>query len=498
MATPVIAALPIAPTRGDGPDNYMVKADVFTAALPPFSIQVNTAVSWMADTIAATQGYKNAAAASATAADASYASAAAQVPLAAAQVALATTQANNAATSATAAQVAAAAAGAAAGLPTLMGKAKQVLTVKADETGVEWKASGQVIGDILFSASVPAANYLQTRSIYSQSSYPALFAKLGTSVNLELSDIQIKSTSWFSINIVYGNGKFVACDNSANIRYSADGLTWTAVASPPWGSGSIFAISFANGKFFVFPTSTTVQYSSTDGITWTAFTIDSSTTHQWIGIFYAYGMYMAFASGDTYYATSTNGTTWTSRALPVNTGWTTFVLGTSLGILFSQSGNYLTTTDGLTWVARTLVFAGNGGRNTAVFANGSFYLTVSVGSGGGFIIKSDDGINWQIISLPESDSWVRILFVAGKLIVFTGQTGLVAISQDGINWIRKSSIWQATASGLVSNGTIIIVFSNSVVTQGYWPIYSYDPAAQFATPAIPTPPGVKAYIKYQE
>jgi hypothetical protein len=480
----------------------MVEADAFTAALTPFSIQVNTAVSWMADTVAATLDYKNAAAASANLASLAAQTAATQAALAAsggaAQVSLATTQAQNAAQSAASAQTYAAAAGSAAGTPALSGNGKKVLTVKSDESGVEWKATGQVVGDVLLSASPPAANYLQARTIYSQSAYAGLFAKIGTSVNLELSEVQVKTTTFASVSMVYGNGKFLSVDGSQNVRYSTDGITWVVVASPPWGSSGVPTVSFANGKFFVFPSSTTNAYISSDGIAWTVFTIDTSTTHTWVGVFYAYGMYIAFAASDTYYATSVNGTAWTARTLPVNTGWTTFVLGTSLGILFSQTGNYLTTTDGINWTARTLSFAGGSGKNSAIFANGVFYLAVNISSGGGFILKSEDGINWQTVSLPESDSWIRILFVAGKIVLVTGQTGVIAISHDGVNWLRKTSSWVATTTGLVSNGVVIIVFSNAVITQGYWPIYPYDPATQFATPAIPTAAGVKAYIKYQE
>ncbi|MFS2159174.1 hypothetical protein ACCD10_17720 [Pseudomonas sp. Pseusp122] len=180
MATPVIAALPLAPTRGDGPDDYMVEADAFTAALTPFSIQVNTAVSWMADTMAATLDYKNAAAASATASSNSATQAGMKVVAAAEQVALATTQAGNAATSASNAQTYAAAAQAAVGAPTLVGNKNKVLTVKADESGVLWRAVGQQIGDVMLSLNPPGAEYkLADGATYLQASYPDYIAKVG-------------------------------------------------------------------------------------------------------------------------------------------------------------------------------------------------------------------------------------------------------------------------------------------------------------------------------
>jgi hypothetical protein len=182
MATPVIAALPVAPTRGDGPDDYMVKADIFTAALPPFGVQVNTAISWMADTMTASLGYKNAAASSATAADASATTAAGQVTLAAAQVALATTQAGNAATSA-AQSLAYAQAAQASTVPTPLPNR----FLGTDGVGaVSWKTIPQsfVTGDILDSARALAApDWLKCDgSLYLQASYPALYALIGPAI----------------------------------------------------------------------------------------------------------------------------------------------------------------------------------------------------------------------------------------------------------------------------------------------------------------------------
>ncbi len=113
MATPVIKALPAAPTRSDGADDFAAKADTFVAALPPLVVQINSTSEWIGGQVAAAEGYKNAAATSAqmAAEQAEIASgaggaAAEQVALAAQQVTLATQQAVNAANSAAAAEAA--------------------------------------------------------------------------------------------------------------------------------------------------------------------------------------------------------------------------------------------------------------------------------------------------------------------------------------------------------------------------------------------------------
>lgn len=113
MATPVIPALPPAPTRSDGAVDFSSKADALAAAWPPTIVALNASYVWMAQQVAAAEGYKNAAAASAQTATEQAAiaagaggAAAEQVALAAQQVTLATQQAVNAANSAAAAEAA--------------------------------------------------------------------------------------------------------------------------------------------------------------------------------------------------------------------------------------------------------------------------------------------------------------------------------------------------------------------------------------------------------
>ncbi|ASP37855.1 hypothetical protein CHH28_03830 [Bacterioplanes sanyensis] len=72
------------------------------------------------------------------------------------------------------AEVAAAAAGSAPGLPTLTGKANQVLTVNSAGDGVHWRQSGRV-GDILETAGSPPPGYLPMNGgEYRAADYPEL------------------------------------------------------------------------------------------------------------------------------------------------------------------------------------------------------------------------------------------------------------------------------------------------------------------------------------
>lgn len=492
MVTPVITALPAAPNRGDAPADFSSKADTFVAALPPFSIQVNTAVSWMADTMAATQDYKNAAAASATAAAGSAGAAAASASASA-------TSASASASSATTAQVAASAAGAAAGLPAVVGHAGHSLVVKQNETGYELKALGQAIGDILFSATPPDATYLQASKVYLQASYPELFTKVGLIPNICSSTATASATAslqpsavafgngifviagpnnavgaavststdgstWsnrslptsaYWQDVAYGAGLFVAvAQSSIAINTSPDGITWTNRTIPAGSPGNPQCVYYGGGKFIILPFNSSVGMTSVDGITWTTFTLPTISPPYWYGVAYQNGLFVAVTSGNTY-ATSPDGINWTVRTLPA--------------------------------VADTIGIAAG---------NGKFVIS----GGSGIIFVSTDGINWTVkalVSLTGSPYLSKINFSGGVFILLSSSTAMACwISVDAVNWqlrgLPRSTVWVDAVSG---NDKFVVVSSPALAITAMWPAYAYDKATQFTTPEVSVPPGLYAYIK---
>lgn len=143
---PLIPEMPPAPVRSQGQATFNTVAEPFIAAMPPMVVNINIALTWIADQVSAVDGYRQAAAtsatnaaSSATAANASKSAAAqsavdatnngaAQVQFAAQQVTLAVAAKNTS-------QTAAAAAQAAAGLPALNG-AGNLLTINSTNDGV--------------------------------------------------------------------------------------------------------------------------------------------------------------------------------------------------------------------------------------------------------------------------------------------------------------------------------------------------------------------------
>ena len=139
-----------------------------------------------------------------------------------------------------------------------------------------------------------AANYAQTA--------PATFT----------SSTMPSSSSWYAVT--YGNGYFVAVQQSGTTAaaYSTNGTTWTASTMP--SASSWTAVTYGNGYFVAVQNSgTTASAYSANGTTWTASTMPSA--FGWTAVTYGNGHFVAAAQGTTagaYFAQS--------PALPVNFG----------------------------------------------------------------------------------------------------------------------------------------------------------------------------------
>jgi len=207
MAAPIFAQFPPAPSRSEGQEDFNLAADAFAAALPPFALKMNLAITWMAETMTATSGYKDAAAASANqsalaastaaqARDAAQAAVLAATQAGAQQVALANTARSSAEAARDTAQIYAAAAGSAVGIPALAGKARKPLTPNAALDGAQWSDEISIPKyiDKVATAVAPAS--------YQMDLSAAAVYDLTLSVNTALSIVSMPVLSGESLTIV--------------------------------------------------------------------------------------------------------------------------------------------------------------------------------------------------------------------------------------------------------------------------------------------------------
>jgi len=500
MTVPVIDLLPSPPMPTDPESVFDTKSGASLSAQQAMVPQINVSLTWIADQVAATEGYKNSAATSAGAAsDSAIAAngfknaAAAQVGLAADQVGLAANQVALANAAKIEAQSAAVASGAGAGFPVgrepftalqinkagavswgaslpdrATAQAGQSLMLDGDNLP-KWAFAGQQIGDLLTTARI-----LPTDFSSAQATLPA-------------------SVNWAAVT--YGKGLFVAVATSSNIAAtSPDGINWTQRTLP--ASATWYAVTYGNGIFVAVGGGMTVIATSPDGITWTQRSAPVSAT--WRGVTYGGGLFVAVGISSAIAITSPDGINWTQRTLPASTNWYSVAYGNGVFVVTASSGSVCATSpDGITWTGRILPASYN--LRGIAFGNGLF---VAVVNGLATAISSSDGITWTVRTLPAAIAWNGITYGNGLFVAVAGASTIAATSPDGINWTSRTLAISATWIGVVSGGGVYAaIASNSNIAatlvqgSGYLPanggIYSRSiyPLLAAVLPNIGNPAG---------
>jgi len=255
--------------------------------------------------------------------------------------------------------------------------------------------------------------------------------------------------------ITYGNGKYVAVGDDGKMATSTDGVTWTAVANNKFGKSHIRAVAFGNNRF-VAGGDETIAY-STDGVTWTAVIakpsdyigdgLDAGSAKKpfFAGVFaiiFAGGKFVAGCAIGRM-AISTDGITWT--AVPREN--TDFGVASIFAIAYGNGkfvavgdSNYYngisTSTNGTKWTAvKDSKFGDNCSFSIRGVAFGGNRFVA--GSDNGKISTSTDGVNWTAIDVSRifnSEIIFAITYGNGKFIA-GGTSGKMAVSTDGLTWL---------------------------------------------------------------
>ncbi|WP_338553707.1 S-layer homology domain-containing protein [Paenibacillus sp. KS-LC4] len=281
--------------------------------------------------------------------------------------------------------------------------------------------------------------------------------------------------------VAYGNGVFVA--GGDKIVTSTDGVTWSAVTSPP-GFSFLASVSYGGGLFIGVGWSGNL-FTSPDGTTWTGQSSGTSSVLRDA----VYGNNLYVVVGDNgYILTSTDGVTWTSRASSTSSALNRITYGNGKYVAVGNQGTIVTSTDGINWTSST-----SGTTNQlygAAYGNGVFVAT-------GYeelILTSADGVTWtQRQRIPGTDpmfpaayAYYRAIYDNGRFIV-AGQSGKLLSSSDGINWTSHNIGYSGGLWGLASGaGTYLVTGQQGIIrqtasmTNAAAPSISGQPAVQTA------------------
>jgi len=231
-----------------------------------------------------------------------------------------------------------------------------------------------------------------------------------------------------SINaLVYANGKFIAGGYDKKMAYSSDGVNWTAVPNSTFTSGFISAIAYGDNKF-VAGNSGGKMATSPDGINWTAVP-QSSFSDRIRGIVWDNNMFVAVADSGKI-ATSPDGVNWTQRTNSTFTSGDTIykiAFGGGKFVAVGSVGKMAYSTDGETWTTVTDSKLGPDRYiDEIAYGNGMFVA-------GGYVNKSaysTDGTNWT----ANSFSINTLAFGNGKFV--SASRDHTEYSTDGVTWTR--------------------------------------------------------------
>jgi hypothetical protein len=473
--------------------------------------EVNTALAWQADSMAATAGSMTAAAGSAAAASASATAAAGSVVSAQAQVGLAAQQAGNAAASSNSAQVAAAAAGSAVGLPSLVGNSTKALVVKTNETGVEFKAIGQAIGDFLETSRIPDETYILPDTVYSRAAYPELSIILGTvGVNRD-------GASWVTVSnslstgarptaIVFGKDNVAIAVNGTPTgcaRSTDGGATWAPLvgANSPGSVNGRWLATDENGVWISTGNSGAGAVRSLDnGLTWTAIATGLSSAAQAIATDKLGNWLVGSSSAGNTAKSTNNGQSWIVLTNAANGA----IPGAANSLHYDGTSWYVDVSSTAPYFTRSF-----GGRFTAVMYRGQsaavvdgtlmakpgfacFYNVYS-----GFNISVDGGYSWRVVD--EID--VSSVTLSGNTVIAVSNGVMASVfrSDDkGETWVQAplGDVFSVYPNGVGTNGEVLgasYANTNSYVRSVRQ--FNYDASTQFKTPAKRVGNNFKCYIK---
>jgi hypothetical protein len=288
-------------------------------------------------------------------------------------------------------------------------------------------------------------------------------------------------------HVIYDGARFIAVGDVGTIQISSDGVNWATKSSDT--NVALTGVAFNGSVYVAVGALGTVSY-STDLTLWTATNItisDFESVTAFNNVFYAVGR-----NGTLY--SSNNGVNWTPGNSGVVTNLWAVACNSSNIIAVGDSGTIITSTNGVTWL--------RGSSNVSiplfdVCLTGSFYYAVGVG---GSVVSSTDLSEWttstpvtnvsligagmannNIFAVGNNNTIVRYNANVWSVIygsslsspmaqyyaivpynsgfIATGQNGLVASTNNMVNW-------QSAATGNLTNLQGIVVNNNQITAIG--------------------------------
>jgi hypothetical protein len=285
--------------------------------------------------------------------------------------------------------------------------------------------------------------------------------------------------------IAYGNGIFVACFESSQLKYSYDGINWiNGFAAGGYTRG--IQICFGNGIFIIL----TLYYSgqtanyyflfvSADAINYRTINLGTLTNNM-TNLCYGNNTFVIVCNGGTNRVlTSKDGVNWSASVSNVTSGstfdssWNSVCYGNGQFVAVANAGNSanttkrsMTSTDGYTWTIKTT--PADNSWNSVCYANGLF---VAVGASGSQRVMTTNGTStnsWTLVSTGETtETWKSICYGNGQFVA-VADTGNYRImtSINTTNWTLLNYSSYTLYSICYGNGIYVSGLSSYFLVSG--------------------------------
>ena len=271
--------------------------------------------------------------------------------------------------------------------------------------------------------------------------------------------------------ITFANNMFVAVGELGTIITSVDGISWTT-QTPPSSILNYYGVGEAKGEIFALGNGGRFA-TSVDGTNWTLNTIGESINLRDIMLVYN-KYYICGEKGSIF--TSEDKSTWTQIQTVYQDDFLDTVYAEGVFIACGSTGLY-TSEDGENWVKRI-----TGTRITSVTYGNGKYIAVS---NGGKVYSSTDGVNWNYITLSNTQNYNRIRYV-NNIFIIAGNYGTIITSADGETWTERTSGTTQMLSGVAYGNGIYVVAGRecSVVSEDLANWVSYTHPSPFISNAL--------------
>lgn len=344
-------------------------------------------------------------------------------------------------------------------------------------------------------------------STYLQSSYSALYAKIG----LIADNYSTPAATWTQRSLPTGydwssiatNGSiFVVVAPGVNtVATSTDGINWTTRTAP---SGFWKSVAYLNGYFIAFAGGNTTVMKSSDGITWayagslpTAFA--SNDIHIAGGLFYGV-FYILVGCATKLFVSTDDGATWAVSTTTLNT-YTINGIGYKAGtpknefcVSYSNSA-YAAVTDngGITWTSKYL-----GWYSLGLLATDQYFFLFTASTiyrYGSIITDTATSLSQPSTSCITGGTWT------GSLIVAPISNTSFLVSPDNFATVASKitvslPTYSPTYIRIAYKNNLFVAVNGSEKTVTANGAYSYDTATSFYVPNVPvTSLGLYTWVK---